>query len=198
MTYIEFETMAIQAAGKGLANPDVEKIIQFWSSIGPKGWFTKDADVDAQITSQFTDLHEKAARGELDDWVKEPKACLAYIILLDQLSRNMFRGDRRAFAQDAKAVQAALYAAEHDHERQVDSQLATFLFMPFMHSESIVHQDLCAKLLHRMGAFMTLDHLIWHRDLIRRFGRFPHRNAVLGRHTSAAEQLYLDSGGFKG
>lgn len=175
-----------------------DQVLAYWQSIGPEGWFTKDDAIDAEIRERFLADVEKAARGELDDWLGNSTACLSLIILLDQFSRNLFRGDARSFAQDEKALAAARYAVEKGYDRAFELPLVTFFYMPFMHSESIRDQDLCLRLLHRVHAFENIPHGHEHRRIIARFGRFPHRNQVLGRHTSPAEQAFLDGGGFKG
>lgn len=181
-----------------MSSKTADDVIGFWKSLGPKGWFTKDDKIDTKIRNEFGELYEKAAAGKLDDWCEKPENCLAFIILLDQFSRNMFRNNARAFSQDARALSAANRALESDFHGKVESQLAVFLYMPFMHSESILDQNRCVYLMHRDHRDGNLSYAIQHRDIIHRFGRFPHRNSVLGRSTSNAERDYLESGGFKG
>jgi uncharacterized protein (DUF924 family) len=176
---------------------EAAEVIEFWRSIGEDGWFRRNADVDAQIRSRFGKLHDRAVAGALQGWLDNPQSCLALIIVLDQFSRNMFRDDARAFAADHQALAAANHALAAGYHLQVDRKLADFLFMPLMHSESIVDQQRCVALFHAYSPG-SLAYAIQHRDIIARFGRFPHRNAVLGRPVSPAERAFLDAGGFKG
>lgn len=174
-----------------------QAILDYWRALGPQGWFRKDEAVDREIGERFGKLHAEASAGLLDHWRGEPGPCLALVIILDQFSRNMFRGDARAFAQDALALQIAREAIAAGFDRQVDPVLRSFLLMPFMHSESIVDQQRAVALFHALGA-EGLKYAIIHRDVIARFGRFPHRNAALGRHTTRAEEAFLAAGGFSG
>jgi uncharacterized protein (DUF924 family) len=173
------------------------QVLEFWRSIGAAGWFARSDDVDAQIRERFAGLHAQAVAGKLNGWLDQPYSCLALVIVLDQFSRNMFRNDPRTFAADAQALAVANHALAASYHQQVDREMADFFFMPLMHSESILDQQRCVALMHGHSP-ASLIYAIQHRDIIARFGRFPHRNAVLGRPTSPAEQAYLDGGGFKG
>jgi uncharacterized protein (DUF924 family) len=175
-----------------------EELLAFWRSIGPKAWFGTSDAIDSQIRAKFSSLHEQAARGELDGWRDSADSSLALVILLDQFSRNLYRGDRRAFAQDAMAREVAGHAMRHGFDQRVDGDLAFFFYMPFMHSESLADQDRCSRLVHAKGLHNVLRFVRLHRGIIERFGRYPHRNEVLGRHTTPAEAEFLNDGGFAG
>ncbi len=173
-------------------------VIDFWDAVGEKNWYRKDAGLDAQITGRFGDLHKRAAAGDLDTWEQTPDGALALLLLLDQFSRNMFRDDARAFAQDARARDIAARAIDNGFDKKVAANMRQFFCTPFMHSEDLMDQARCVALAYEAGSEMSVKWAILHAEIIRRFGRFPHRNAVLGRQTSEAEQAYLDSDGFSG
>ena len=175
-----------------------EEVISFWREAGPKRWFTQDAAFDADIRQRFGVLHDRAARGDLADWETRADGALALVLLLDQFSRNMFRGEVRAFAADAMARGVADRAIARGYDTQVDAGLRSFFFVPFMHSEVLADQQRCVALYEAAGETENVKWAIEHRDIIARFGRFPHRNAILGRAMTAEEQQYLDAGGFKG
>lgn len=177
---------------------NIEEILTFWKEAGEEKWWKKNNDFDAEIIRRFKHVYDRAAAGELDHWAQNPDGCLALIIVLDQFPRNMFRNDPRAFAQDPKALRIAQIAVDEDHGPKVDPDLAAFLFMPFMHSEALADQDRSIELQKCFGGKGNVDAAIWHREIIEKFGRFPHRNPVLGREMTRDEQAYLDDGGFKG
>ena len=175
------------------------EVLEFWESIGSKGWWMKNAEVDTQIHEKFSNLHKDACDGKLDDWTETPDGALALIIVLDQFSRNMFRGSPKSFAQDPKALTIAKAAIEKGFDKQANQTLRLFFYLPFEHSEKLEDQEQSLKLLETFNDspdFMKA--VIEHHDIINRFGRFPHRNEVLGRETTPEEQAYLDGGGFKG
>lgn len=175
-----------------------KSVVEFWRTAGYEAWFSKSDDFDRQIRERFGELHAAAANGELDNWRKEPESALALIILLDQFSRNLYRDDARAFAQDEKACEIADAAIESGFPEKVDPELRSFFYMPFMHSEKIADQRRSISLQHALGGRDSLKYAIIHHDIIHRFGRFPHRNKVFGRYTTPAEQAFLKSGGFSG
>ncbi len=179
-------------------NDTAQAVLDYWKSIGPDGWFRKDDAVDRDIARRFAESHAKAANREFDAWRDEAASCLALVIMLDQFSRNMFRGDPRTFASDPYALELALHAHRKRFEHSVEPQFAFFLHMPFMHSERIADQQRCVALAHAAGHVGELKAAIEHCHIIRRFGRFPHRNKVLGRHTTPAEADFLAAGGFSG
>jgi uncharacterized protein (DUF924 family) len=173
------------------------EIVRFWHAAGPDRWFAKDAQFDSQFRAGCLERYEQAAQGTLASWQDDPQSALALVLLLDQFPRNCFRDTARMFATDVMARSVASAALEAGHDRAVDPQLRVFFYLPFEHSEDAADQDrsvaLCAPLGEPYGSYAEI-----HRDIIRRFGRFPHRNAVLGRATTPEEQRFLDEGGFKG
>ncbi|MCB1384543.1 MAG: DUF924 domain-containing protein [Nitratireductor sp.] len=177
---------------------DWQPVIEFWRNAGMKKWFTRDDAFDAELAAKFLDLNEAAARGEHDGWANDAHACLALVLVLDQFSRNLFRGSAKAFSRDAKALQLARHAQARGFPAAIDGDLRFFYHMPFMHSESIADQLESLRLQYSEVGCEGISHAREHYDIIARFGRFPHRNGVLGRHTTPAEQAYLDGGGFKG
>jgi uncharacterized protein (DUF924 family) len=177
-------------------NAEAQAILDYWTSIGPQGWWRRDDKVDAEIRDRFEKLHSRAAAHELDGWRESPDDCLALVILLDQFSRNLFRGDARAFASDRAACEIADHALRNGYHNEIDPAVRSFFYMPFMHSEEIADQHRCVRLFHAAGGGDALKFAILHRDIIQRFGRFPHRNKALGRSATPAETAYLDSGGF--
>jgi len=179
-------------------DPAPADVVAFWRNAGPDKWFVKDDAFDREVADRFGALHAEASAGAKDVWADDAEGALALILLLDQFSRNIHRGSAAAFAQDAMARQIAGKALEAGFDRAVDPRLRQFFYLPFMHSESIVDQQSCVRLCHGLSDRGTLPHALDHARIIRRFGRFPHRNAVLGRHTSPAERAFLDGGGFAG
>lgn len=175
-----------------------EDVVDFWASLGREKWFAKDDSVDRTIAERFAAAHEDAARGRLDTWEATPQGRLALLLLLDQFSRNLFRDDPRAFANDTRARDIARAALAAGADREIPAELRSFFYLPFMHSEAIGDQVLCVRLCHPLGSDDTLHYAKLHERIIRRFGRFPQRNAVLGRHTTPAERRFLDAGGFSG
>ena len=191
--------MTVAATVKPQSTAPVEAVgvVAFWREAGPSMWFAKDPTFDSKFRQRFATLYEAAARGELGDWLKTPEGALALVLLLDQYPRNSFRGTPRMYATDAmaRAVTAAAIAAGHD--RAVDDALAVFFYLPYAHSENMADQDRSVELVRRLGQ-PNLSHAEGHRDIIRRFGRFPHRNPILGRAMRPEEQKYLDEGGYAG
>jgi uncharacterized protein (DUF924 family) len=172
-------------------------IIAFWSEAGPDLWFAKDDGFDRRFRELFLGAYDMAVGGELDHWQRTPGGALALIILLDQFPRNVFRGTMRMYASDAAALRVAEAALAAGRDRHFDADLRLFFYLPFAHSEVLDHQERCVALCGGLGG-ESLAHAEGHRDIIRRFGRFPHRNPILGRKTSEDEQRFLDNGGFKG
>jgi uncharacterized protein (DUF924 family) len=180
------------------ALPDPGEVIAFWQEAGPPKWYRKDEAFDGEIKRRFGALHKRAAPGELEGWAAEPEGALALLILLDQFSRNLFRGSPEAFAQDERARVVACHALDRGFDRKIDEPLRQFFYLPFMHSEGILDQERCVALCHSLADPGNLPFARDHERIIRRFGRFPHRNPVLGRHTTPAEAAFLDGGGFSG
>src|ERR1043165_9458405 len=172
-------------------------VVTFWRESGADRWFNKDTAFDEEIRRRFLALHEAAAAGNLTEWEASAEGALALLILLDQFPRNMFRGQTRAFAPDplARAVTSRAILNGFDGAYP---DLRSFFYLPFEHSEDMKDQERGLTLYKAAG---DADGLKWaeiHADIIRRFGRFPHRNAILGRVSTPAEQKFLDDGGFAG
>lgn len=173
-------------------------ILHFWRAAGPKQWFEKSARFDAAIRLKFEPVHHAAARGEYDAWAASPEGALALLILLDQFPRNLYRGSAHSYATDGKARAVARAATAAGFHRQVEPELAQFFILPFEHSEDLADHDEALRLTRELGDADLLKWVEIHRDIIARFGRFPHRNASLGRTTTPQEQAFLDDGGFAG
>jgi uncharacterized protein (DUF924 family) len=174
------------------------EVLAFWRRAGEAGlWFRKDAAFDREFAERFRELHMAAARRELDAWTGSADGALALLILLDQYPRNAFRGTGHMVATDPLARSIARAALAAGHVERVDEPLRLFFCLPFAHSEALADQDLSVALYTRLAP-EALHHAEGHRDVVRRFGRFPHRNAMLGRETTAEEAAFLASGGFSG
>src|SRR5262245_48313380 len=172
-------------------------VVAFWREAGPSMWFAKDDVFDRNFRDRFLDLHEAAARGELSTWEKTPGGALAVLILLDQFPRNAFRGTARMYATDATARAVADRVIVSGLDRAIEPQLRTFVYLPFAHSESLADQERSVALNRTLGQD-NLSHAQHHYDIVSRFGRFPHRNLILGRTMRPEEQEYLDNGGYRG
>ncbi|MEQ8365275.1 MAG: DUF924 family protein [Roseicyclus sp.] len=180
---------------KNEADPEV--VLRFWEEAGPEAWYKKDDAFDQAIRDQFGALWEDARGGGCDGWSTSARGALARIILLDQFPRNMFREDARAFATDDLGRQTARYAIDRSWDLQIEGSLRQFFYMPLMHSEKVADQDKCVRLIkERMSDGNNLLHARAHREIIRRFNRFPYRNAALGRTSTAAESDFMESGGY--
>ncbi len=177
-------------------NAASQDVPDYWlDRIGPQGWYEQDDAVDTHIRSTFGATWDEAAQGGHDDWATTPTGSLALLILLDQFPRNMFRGDARAFSTDAKALTIAKAAVAAGHDLKIDEPQRQFFYLPYMHAENIADQDTCVALIaERMSTGDNLFHAKAHRAVIRSFGRFPYRNAALGRENTTAEQAYIDAG----
>lgn len=169
-----------------------EEILRFWfEDAGPEKWFTKDSDFDAEITRRFLSTYEAAAQGELFAWRSHAEGRLAEIIVLDQFARNLFRDSPRAFAADPVALVLAQEAVQIGAHLPLGDRKAT-LFMPYMHSESRRVHEVALELFNGTSAY---DYEVRHKEIIDRFGRYPHRNAVLGRESTAEERAFLETPG---
>lgn len=173
-------------------------ILGFWREAGPSKWFARNPGFDEAIRLKFEPTHHAAARGEYDRWLETPDGALALVIVLDQFPRNLYRNSGHAFATDGKARAAAKAAVARGWHRDVDPALASFFLLPFEHSEDVVDQNEGLRLAEELGDPEFLKWMTIHRDIIVRFGRFPHRNPMLGRLTTPEEQAFLDEGGFAG
>ena len=172
-------------------------VVTFWREAGPGHWFSKDAAFDQRFRERFLALHDLAARGALDHWRETAEGAMALVILLDQFPRNAFRGTSRMYATDERARHIAHFANAADYDKAFEPALRVFLYLPFGHSESLADQDRAVALCDTLGE-PIISHARHHHEIIRRFGRFPHRNPILGRPMTEEEQRYLDNGGFKG
>jgi uncharacterized protein (DUF924 family) len=176
-------------------------VVAFWKEAGPDRWYAKDAAFDALFRQRFETAHWNAAARRHDDWMETAEGALALMIVLDQYPRNSFRGTGHQFATDALALSFARQAAARGYVAQVEPAMKQFFLTPYEHSETLAdHNALKALLAEGLGAELPdVDRFaVIHRDIIVRFGRFPHRNAALGRVTTAEEQAFLDGGGFGG
>jgi uncharacterized protein (DUF924 family) len=174
-----------------------ENVVSFWQEAGPSLWFAKDRRFDHRFRERFLALHEAAARGELANWQATPPGALALLILLDQYPRNAFRGTARMYATDALARSIAERAIERRYDREIPPALRVFVYLPYGHSESLADQNRSVQLAAPLGE-PSLSHARHHREIVRRFGRFPHRNDILGRRSTAEERAYLAAGGYAG
>jgi uncharacterized protein (DUF924 family) len=195
--------------------PAAEEVLLFWfgelredGRAAPEKvarWFRKDPAFDAEIRARFERLHEAVAAGEREGWLATRRGRLAYVIVLDQLSRNMYRDTARAFASDPQALRAARDGIAAGDDRALAFAERDFLYMPFMHAEDVAEQDRCVELFSRFRDELSgelraavehsLSFAVRHRDIVARFGRFPHRNAVLGRASTPEEQTFLQQPG---
>ncbi len=177
-----------------------EEVLRFWlDEVGPKGWYQNSEALDAQVRDRFSDVWENARAGAYGLWLTYPSGTLAYVILTDQFPRNMFRGEGRAFATDRAGLTAAKVAINRGWDIRIDEPARQFFYLPLMHSENLCDQERCVRLIcermpeHGPG---NLLHARAHREVIRRFGRFPYRNAVLGRASTAPERAFEAEGGY--
>lgn len=180
---------------KALTNP--RAVLDFWREAGPEKWFAKDDAFDEACRTRFLPTYEAAARGDLNEWELTPEGSLAIVLLLDQFPRNMFRGTKDVYKTDPAALLAAERAIERGYDEKVDPEFRRFFYLPFMHSESLRHQQRSVALNETLGE----DSAKWarhHHEIVARFGRFPHRNAILGRETTPEEEDFLKESEFRG
>jgi uncharacterized protein (DUF924 family) len=177
-----------------------KEVLDFWlDRVGPDGWYAANPEVDAELRERFESAVRHARAGVYERWILHPDGALALIVLLDQFPRNIWRGKPEAFVGDKQAVALAKRAIHLGHDRKTPEPQRQFFYLPLMHAESLMDQDRCVRLmLTRMPQTggRNLPHAVAHRDLIRRFGRFPYRNAALGRVSTAAETAWLAAGGY--
>jgi uncharacterized protein (DUF924 family) len=173
-----------------------EEILKFWfEEIESAQWWKKDEDFDRALIARFSDIHDRAARCELFDWRADPRGRLAEIIVLDQFSRNMFRGSPLSFAHDALALALAQVAVANKADEALSPVQRSFLYMPYMHSESLKIHQVAVDLFRRNGIQGNLDFEMKHKAIIERFGRYPHRNGILGRISTEEEIEFLKQPG---
>jgi uncharacterized protein (DUF924 family) len=171
-----------------------DEVLAFWLSRRDH-WWSKSVEFDAEVRARFQGLHAALLRGEHDAWRDEPRSALAYVIVLDQLSRNMFRDQARMYDGDARALEAARAAVERGFDAGFANDEKTFLYMPFQHSESLADQERSVALFAALGDAEYTRYAEQHRDIVARFGRFPHRNTLLGRTSTAEEIEFLKQPG---
>ena len=171
-----------------------KNVLDFWFK-NPGKWWVKDPAFDAEIEEKFGDAVIKASAGDFNDWANEPESCLALIILLDQFSRNIYRDSPQAFAADGLALNFAKKAVQNGFDKHLKDDQHMFLYMPFMHSEQMDDQMRCIELFTTNGPQQNVGFAWKHQDIIKRFGRFPHRNAALGRVNTPEEQAFLQTPG---
>ena len=173
-----------------------EEIIKFWfEELTPKQWFNSSEELDAEIWERFGEIHNAAAKGELNSWRSTPEGSLAEIIVLDQFSRNIYRGKPGAFANDLAALVLAQEAIRKGFHIKVETFKRSFFYMPFMHSESLMIHKKAVRLFNEPGMEDYFDYEIKHKEIIERFGRYPHRNEILGRNSTAEEIEFLTQPG---
>ncbi len=173
-------------------------VLDFWFAAGEAKWWTKSDAFDADIAKRFGVTYAEALAGKLEDWINEPQGALALVIVLDQFSRNLYRNDHRAWAQDAKALALTREVIRRHFDVELPVGVRNWIYMPFMHSEDLACQQEGLTYFARLDQPETMKFAEEHIDIIKRFGRFPHRNAVLGRVSTPQEQSFLDAGGFSG
>ncbi|MBA5778636.1 DUF924 domain-containing protein [Stappia sp. F7233] len=176
--------------------PSPFDILDFWWQAGPSKWFARSDAFDCEICGRFGATVDAAIGGDFEDWRHTPHGALALLLLLDQFTRNIHRGQARAFAGDRRALDIARSAVEQEFDRAFPKEARTFFYLPFEHAEDMAAQERSVDLFRRNSVEKEYLYALIHLDVIRRFGRFPHRNAVLGRETTEAEAAYLADGGF--
>ncbi len=173
-----------------------DDVLRFWFSDATRPfWFVRSEDFDAHLRGVLGPLHDQAARGELEAWANDARGALALVLLLDQAPRNLHRNSADAFATDPAALKHAQAAVERGLDRELGEDERVFLYLPFEHSESLADQDRCVALMGTLPTPMWLDYAERHRNVVARFGRFPHRNAVLGRESTPEELEFLKQPG---
>ena len=169
-----------------------EDILDFWfTECTPEQWFKKDYEFDKMLESRFAGTVERALTGKLDSWANSDSGCLALILLLDQFTRNIFRDTPLAFAGDEKALELSFRCVENGYLANAENHWRQFMLMPRMHSEDIAVQDVSLPLFKKLNVESVYDYAVRHRDIVARFGRFPHRNSILGRSSTKEELKFL-------
>lgn len=175
-----------------------QDVVDFWYEAGEERWFTKDAAFDGCLSVRFREAHERARAGAFDTWGNTPEGALGLVILLDQVPRNIFRGSPLAFAADSRALRLARQWIGNGYHQKLPPPMARWLLMPYEHAEDLDAQRRCVALFESMGFYEMAHWAQIHLDIIARFGRFPHRNRVLGRPSNPEELAFLAAGGFAG
>lgn len=179
-----------------MSETQAQEVLAFWfEELTPRQWFAKDAGLDRRIETRFADLWHRARLGELWEWRRSARGRLSEVLVLDQFSRNIHRDAPAAYAQDGQALVLAQEAVAQGLDRHLDTSHKVFLYMPYMHSESLLVHDEALRLFDQPGLEDNLRFERRHRDIIARFGRYPHRNAILGRDSTPEERTFLDKPG---
>ena len=177
-----------------------EEVIDFWiEEVGPTGWYKSEEALDDEIRDRFEAAWDEAREGHYAHWLSSAEGFLAFIILTDQFPRNMFRGSGKSFATDKLALAAAKNAIDHGHDLRIDEPQRQFFYMPLMHSENLCDQDRCVRLMKQRMPSKGGDNLLHakvHREIIRKFGRFPYRNDALHRRATPPEEKFISNGGY--
>lgn len=177
---------------------DPGEVVSFWLAQSDKVWFTADPIFDAEVKARFAGLVERAKAGGLDDWAESAEGALALVVLLDQMTRNIYRDSPEMFAADDKALAVAKKAIAKGFDKELPKHKRRWLYMPFMHSEDLADQERSIELFSSADLSESIPFAVDHADIVRRFGRFPHRNVLLGRETTPEEAAFLAEGGFSG
>jgi len=171
-----------------------EQILEFWfKEIDRKVWFNSTPEFDAQLKERFERVYLSALNNELENWENSPQGSVALVIVLDQFPLNMYRGLPQSFSGESKSREVARRAIKNNFDLELPGEQKAFLYMPFMHSEDLGDQDLSVMLYSKAGLDHNLRFAKHHREIVRKFGRFPHRNKILGRESTEAEIAYLNS-----
>ena len=171
-----------------------EEIIEFWySEPMNKHWFSSTPEIDMLISEKYKTLWLDASKGVLELWKENAEGCLALILLFDQFPLNMFRGEAESFFTETRSIELALYGIEQGYDQQIPKSQLSFFYMPLMHSELMEHQNLSVQKFEQAGLNANIRFAKHHRSIIEQFGRFPHRNKILGRESTPAELDYLNS-----
>ncbi|MCP3667984.1 MAG: DUF924 domain-containing protein [Gammaproteobacteria bacterium] len=173
---------------------EIQDVIGFWYADQSRSlWFSSTSEFDSKITRRFQSLWKAARDGQLEDWKNTPKGSLALSIVLDQFPLNMYRGKAESFSTESQAIEIAKYAVASGQDKQLPREQVAFLYMPLMHSEDLADQDESVRLFESTGLSENIQFAHHHREIVRRFGRFPHRNEILSRKSTRDELIYLDS-----
>ncbi len=173
---------------------DITRVVDFWfTKTISDHWFSSTIEIDQLIRDEYESIWEQAKTGALDSWKESPEGCLALCIILDQMPLNMFRNTAKSFSTEQQAVEVTKYAIKKSFDNEIPNDRVSFLYMPLMHSENMDDQDLAVQCFEKAKLERNLPFAKHHRGIVEKYGRFPHRNEVLGRESSQAEMDYLNS-----
>lgn len=175
-------------------NKDIAKVLNFWFTKPiSKHWFNSTPQIDQHITDEYASVWAQVQSGEFEHWKNSANGCLALCIILDQMPLNMFRGKAKSFSTEQQAVEVTKYAIEKGYDHEIQNDRVAFLYMPLMHSENMDNQNLAVQCFEKVALERNIYFAKHHREIVETYGRFPHRNAALGRKSSQAEMDYLNS-----